>query len=137
MLQKHSRHGDKDRKVPATRLEYCRVFWGCSVAQVKPSLSILRLSCQVHSGCGTRGRVELEGGHVWEMCGVSPSQQANHILPSLTSKWRQQQSQLSRSAEQTEELVGTWLFWCPESSATLGLWLRASQAIPTSGKSLA
>lgn len=33
--------------------------------------------------------------------------------------------------------MGTWLFWCPESSAALSLWLRASQAIPTPGKSLA
>lgn len=85
----------KTGKVPATRLKYCRVFWDCSVAQVKPSLSIWRLNSQDHSGCGTEGRVDWKG----EMCRVSPPQQANHILLSLTSKWWQQQAQLSRTVE--------------------------------------
>lgn len=83
-------------KVPATRLEYCRMFWGCSVGQVKPSLSIWRLS-QDHSGHGTRSRVELEGGGpcvAGPKCPrVAPPQQANHILLSLISEWWQQQAQ--------------------------------------------
>lgn len=126
----------KRAKVSAARLEYCRVFWGCSVAQVKPCVSIWRLSSQEMD----MGRVELEEGDVWQ----DPSVLEFHPLSRLTtscsawplsggsSKPRTQDCRADRIA-----VVETWLFWCPESSAALSLWLRASQATPTSGKSLA
>lgn len=67
----------KRAKVSAARLEYCRVFWGCSVAQVKPCVSIWRLSSQEMD----MGRVELEEGDVWQ----DPSVLEFHPLSRLTT----------------------------------------------------
>lgn len=55
----------KTGKVPATRFEYCRMFWGCSVAQLKPSLSIWRLSSQDTLAMGQGEGWSWKG----EMCG--------------------------------------------------------------------